>query len=166
MTDPIVTDDLDPPADPAPPEPTAKDDWLAQGHQIIRDNLARARAVGSPIVAQLLPTIEATFHDLLSHMMTSPDDYAAHKAAVAAQADADRAHAKAEADRVRGVAPPPADAAPNAVPSDPDGIDTFGAAVPDPVWAAGNDTVAGGSLFDPDPSSGPPTPRPAPPIPA
>src|ERR1019366_9385781 len=97
--------DPDPPqpgTNPTPPAaPTPQDLYVAHGHKIIRDNLARARQIGGPQIAQLLPLIEMTLHALYSHSVTTPDDFAKHEATVREQGEKDLEHARAEADRTR-----------------------------------------------------------------
>jgi hypothetical protein len=156
---------------PTPPaKPTSHDLYVAHGHKIIRDNLARAKQIGGPQIAQLLPLIEATLHALYSHSVTTPDDFAKHEAAVREQADKAAAEAKREADKARAV---PSANDPNYRTAEqrrddrlrePDAAQRAAAAREDAahaeaqrIAAARNDTITGGSIFDaPPPAPLPP----------
>lgn len=70
--------------------------YVARGREIISTEMARARqmASDSPHVAALIPHIENALHNLFSHLVTSPLEYADHQRAVAETAAADAAAAE------------------------------------------------------------------------
>lgn len=100
MSDPISTAEQETEA--------AVADWIAAGHQMISDAMARARASVPPQFAPLAAATEAALRQIFAHMVQGPHAWAAERDAHSATVAASTTPAPAPAPAALAPAEPPA----------------------------------------------------------